>query len=150
MKSRKLIELGRRRALSSKLACLNQGEQISVVRPNQIKMALPKWLEALERDNAQPVSPVEAEKELNEFVGAARTIGKGQANIAIALTQVLIESLSGECDIEGIPPICEWSDITAILRAISSAEVGMDAWAQAIGVDKVIEMIEPEFKDGSR
>ena len=112
-------------------------------RANQLELALPDWLEALKTfDDPAQISPEEAEKEIKKFVITARTLGHGHANVAIALTQILAESLHGKGHMEGVPPIQSWNDVSAILRAITTAESGIELWAQAIGVDRVLNNVD--------
>ena len=141
MKSKKLTNLGRRKALEPQLNWLTGKDEALPIRTNQIKDAFPDWLEALNQSGAENRSNAAAKADVCEFIGAARAIGKGHTNIAIALTQILAESLHGNGNIEGVPPIHNWNDVTAILRAISSAELGMDLWAKAAGVDKILDIV---------
>lgn len=142
MKSKKLMQLGRRKALQSQLSVLTSGTPAT--KPNQIELAFPDWIQAMNRNEDGSISPGQAKKDVGDLVGVSKAIGKGQANIAIALTQILNDCLTGECDTEGIPPIKDWSDILVILRAIAATNLGIELWSVAANIDGVLDIVDAE------
>ena len=148
MKSSKLTNLGRRKALKSQLEWLSPASQSATTRENQIEMVFPDWLKKLEDEapieNGVIKKPSKEDhlKEVYQFAYAARAIGRGRSNVLLALTQILSERLTGQPDIEGVPPIRDWNDVSAIFRAISNAEDGLNIWAQAIGIGELLDDLE--------
>ena len=136
------MQLGRRKALQSQLSVLTSGSPAT--KPNQIELAFPGWIEAMNRNEDGSISAEQAKKDVGDLVGVSKAIGKGQANVAIALTQILNDCLVGECNTEGIPPIKDWGDILVILRAISATNSGIELWSVAANIDGVLDIVDAE------
>lgn len=142
--------MGRRKALKPQIDWLTGQNQTATTKENRLQATFPDWLDSLKAEklaDEDPIDQAEAQKELRQYIAAARASGQGQANIAIALTQILTECLAGECDMEGVPPIRDWNDVATILRAITAANLGMaEFWGTAIGIHKIKDLIEIDGK----
>ena len=86
----------------------------------------------------------EAIKEVEEYARTARSLGRGNANVAIALTKIATDFLRTGAVPSWLPPIREWNDIGVIVRASATTQARLELWGQAIGFDKVKELIEQE------
>lgn len=144
MKSKKLTKLGRRKALKPQIDWVSGETQGATGEGNHIEPIFPDWDQALKSGDFAQLNLIEAKEELYEFTAAARGIGKGHANLAFILIQILAGNLSGDRAAEGVPPIRSWNDVAAILRAIGTAEAGVEMWAQAASVQRILEQFEFE------
>lgn len=150
MKSRKLGILGHRKAFRRQLDWFAERNAQATSKANHLQLEFPNWHESASRaevlamfkDDSSPSVEDVALAELSHFTEGLRTLGIGQANIAIALTQILNEYLIEGRTPRGLPPIRDWKDINTILRNIALAEASIELWGQAIGFDRIRELIE--------
>jgi len=155
MKSKKLAALGKNVLIQSQINWLAEKSSIDS-KENSLKLEFPDWHESKARrigSQAESVEPNQLtykELALNEvgcYAETARTLGIGKANIAIALTQLLNEYLTDGRSTRGLPPINNWADVIVVLRAIGIAEDSTELWAQAIGFDKIRELMVVDWDD---
>jgi hypothetical protein len=166
MKSKKLKVLGRNRAFKSHIDWLAERYEQEIHKPNDLRLEFPHWHEsdtrakALAALKADPSALAEGQAleaeyasnpdseanafmaELSQFAEAARTLGIGKANIAIALTQILNEFLIEGRTPKGLPAIRGWKDISTILHTIAIAESSLELWAECIGFNKIRHLIQ--------